>query len=58
MAQQLEVALVTMTVPLPAQHMRVRDKSMHNLGMGMTHEMRSVIHGVSGVMAVLGPHTQ
>jgi pimeloyl-ACP methyl ester carboxylesterase len=46
MARQLEAAPPTMAVPLPASYMKVRDKAMHELGVGTTHDMRSVITGV------------
>jgi len=46
MVQQLEAAPVAMTVPLPASYMRVRDKAMHSLGVGTTHEMKSVMSGI------------
>jgi len=46
MVRQLEAAPATMTIPLPASYMKVRDKAMHGLGVGTTHGMRSVITGV------------
>ena len=46
MVRQLEAGPVTMTIPLPASYMKVRDKAMHGLGVGTTREMRSVIPGV------------
>jgi len=46
MVGQLEAAPPTMTAPLPASYMRLRDKAMHELGVGTTHDMKSVITGV------------
>ncbi len=46
MVRQLEKAPVTMSVPLPASYMAVRDKAMHSLGVGTTHDMKSVITGI------------
>jgi pimeloyl-ACP methyl ester carboxylesterase len=46
MIRQLEAAPLSMTVPLPAAYMRLRDKAMHELGIGTTHHMKSVITGV------------
>ncbi|MBK6488474.1 MAG: alpha/beta hydrolase [Gemmatimonadetes bacterium] len=46
MVRQLEASPPTMTVPLPAGYMRLRDKAMHELGVGTTRDMRSVMRGV------------
>lgn len=46
MARKLESAALTMTVPLPAAYMALRDPAMHSLGIGTTHTMRSVMTGV------------
>jgi len=46
MVRQLEATPVTMTGPLPAGYMRLRDKAMHELGVGTTRDMRSVMRGV------------
>jgi pimeloyl-ACP methyl ester carboxylesterase len=46
MVQQLETAPPTMSVPLPAAYMKVRDSAMHDLGVGTTHDMKSVMTGV------------
>jgi pimeloyl-ACP methyl ester carboxylesterase len=46
MVQQLEAAPPTMSVPLPAAYMKVRDSAMHDLGVGTTHDMKSVMTGV------------
>ena len=46
MVRRLEAGPATMTIPLPASYMKVRDKAMHGLGVGTTREMRAVITGV------------
>jgi pimeloyl-ACP methyl ester carboxylesterase len=46
MVKQLEAAPLTMSVPLPASYMKVRDSAMHGLGVGTTHDMKSVMTGV------------
>jgi pimeloyl-ACP methyl ester carboxylesterase len=46
MVRQLEIAPPTMSTPLPASYMQVRDKAMHGLGVGTTRDMKSVITGV------------
>jgi pimeloyl-ACP methyl ester carboxylesterase len=46
MVAQLEAALPAMSVPLPASYMKVRDRAMHGLGVGTTHDMKSVITGI------------
>lgn len=46
MVRQLEAAPPTMSVPLPASYMKVRDKAMHGIGVGTTHKMKSEITGV------------
>jgi pimeloyl-ACP methyl ester carboxylesterase len=46
MVQRLEAALPALSVPLPAAYMKVRDRAMHDLGVGTTHEMKSVMMGV------------
>jgi pimeloyl-ACP methyl ester carboxylesterase len=46
MVKQLEAAAPTMSVPLPATYMKVRDNAMHDLGVGTTHDMKSVMTGV------------
>jgi pimeloyl-ACP methyl ester carboxylesterase len=46
MVHRLESAPPTMSVPLPASYMAIRDKAMHSLGVGTTRSMRSVITGV------------
>lgn len=46
MVQELEAALVTMTGGTPEAYLDVRDKGMHSLGIGTTHDMKSVITGL------------
>jgi pimeloyl-ACP methyl ester carboxylesterase len=46
MVAQLEATPLTMSVPLPAFYMKVRDSAMHGLGVGTTHDMKSVITGI------------
>jgi pimeloyl-ACP methyl ester carboxylesterase len=42
MAQRLESAPVGDTAPLPEAYLKVRDVAMHELGVGTTHDMKSV----------------
>jgi pimeloyl-ACP methyl ester carboxylesterase len=46
MIQKLQAASFEMKVPLPKAYMRLRDAAMHQLGIGTTRQMRSVISGV------------
>jgi pimeloyl-ACP methyl ester carboxylesterase len=46
MVKHLEAAPPTLSVPLPAAYMKVRDSAMHDLGVGTTHDMKSVMIGV------------
>jgi pimeloyl-ACP methyl ester carboxylesterase len=46
MVRKLESAPPTMTVPLPAGYEALRDEYMHSLGIGTTHEMKSVVTGI------------
>jgi pimeloyl-ACP methyl ester carboxylesterase len=46
MARRLEAAPPTMSVPLPASYMKLRDKAMHGLGVGTMRDMKSVMTGV------------
>jgi pimeloyl-ACP methyl ester carboxylesterase len=46
MARKLQVAPVTMTGGTPKAYLAVRDRAMHRLGVGTTHDMRSHISGV------------
>ncbi len=42
MAKRLEEAPIGDTAPLPDAYLRVRDLAMHELGVGTTHDMKSV----------------
>jgi pimeloyl-ACP methyl ester carboxylesterase len=46
MVRKLEAAPVTMTAGTPAAYLRVRDRAMHSLGVGTTHDMTSVLRGI------------
>ncbi len=46
MVGKLEAAPVTMSGPLPAAYMALRDDAMHRLGVGTTRDMNSVITGM------------
>jgi pimeloyl-ACP methyl ester carboxylesterase len=46
MVARLEAAAFDLAVPLPDAWMKLRDAAMHRLGVGTTHDMRSVLTGV------------
>jgi pimeloyl-ACP methyl ester carboxylesterase len=46
MARKLEAAPVTMIEGTPDAYLALRDGAMHSLGIGTTHDMKSVITGV------------
>ena len=46
MVSKLEAAPVTMTEGIPDAYRVLRDPAMHSLGIGTTHDMRSVISGI------------
>jgi pimeloyl-ACP methyl ester carboxylesterase len=46
MVRKLEKAPVTDSVPLPASYQAVRDVAMHSLGIGTTHDMKSIVTGL------------
>jgi pimeloyl-ACP methyl ester carboxylesterase len=46
MVRKLEAAPVTMTAGTPRGYLSVRDKAMHSLGVGTTHDMNSVLRGI------------
>jgi pimeloyl-ACP methyl ester carboxylesterase len=46
MVRKLEAASVTMTEGIPDAYLVLRDPAMHSLGIGTTHNMRSVISGI------------
>jgi pimeloyl-ACP methyl ester carboxylesterase len=44
--RKLQAAPPTPAPPLPDAYMALRDEAMHSLGVGTTHDMRSVVSGV------------
>jgi pimeloyl-ACP methyl ester carboxylesterase len=46
MVRKLEASPVTETVPLPDAYNSVRDVAMHKLGIGTTHDMKSIVTGL------------
>jgi pimeloyl-ACP methyl ester carboxylesterase len=46
MVEELEAAPVTLTGGTPEDYLGLRDKGMHSLGIGTTHEMDSVVTGL------------
>ena len=46
MVRRLEEAPVTDSVPLPDAYQSVRDVAMHSLGIGTTHDMKSIVSGL------------
>jgi pimeloyl-ACP methyl ester carboxylesterase len=46
MVRRLEKAPVTQEAGTPRDYLALRDKAMHTLGIGTTHDMRSVIAGI------------
>jgi pimeloyl-ACP methyl ester carboxylesterase len=46
MVQRLEAAGAPNSIPLPPAYDALRDDAMHSLGVGTTHEMKSVVTGV------------
>jgi pimeloyl-ACP methyl ester carboxylesterase len=46
MVRKLEAAPVTITSGVPDSYLVLRDGAMHSLGIGTTHEMKSVIGGI------------
>ena len=46
MVRKLEAAPVTINDPIPDAYYLLRDGAMHSLGIGTTHDMRSVISGI------------
>ena len=47
MVRKLRASPVTGEIPLPASYMAIRDKAMHQLGVGTTRDMTSVFAGTS-----------
>jgi pimeloyl-ACP methyl ester carboxylesterase len=46
MVRKLEAAPVTATAGTPAGYLALRDRAMHSLGAGTTHDMTSVLRGI------------
>jgi hypothetical protein len=46
LARRLEAAPVSLTGGIPDAYLAMRDKAMHRLGVGTTHDMKSVLSGV------------
>jgi len=46
MVKKLEASPVTMINGTPAGYAGIRDRAMHNLGIGTTHDMKSVVSGI------------
>ena len=46
MIRKLKAAPVSITLGTPDAYLAVRDKAMHSLGIGTTHDMKSVITGI------------
>jgi pimeloyl-ACP methyl ester carboxylesterase len=46
MVRQLEAAPVTMTGGTPQAYLALRDGAMHSLGIGTTHDMKSILTGI------------
>jgi len=46
MVRRLEEAPPTMSSPLPASYLALRDEAMHGIGVGTTRNMKSVITGI------------
>ncbi len=46
MVRKLEAAPVTIAGGTPPMYLALRDKAMHSLGIGTTHDMRSVLRGI------------
>ncbi len=46
MVRRLEEARVGDAIPLPDSYLKVRDVAMHELGVGTTHDMKSIVTGL------------
>jgi pimeloyl-ACP methyl ester carboxylesterase len=55
MVRKLEAAAVTMTAGTPHEYLKVRDRAMHSLGVGTTHDMTSVLRGIVWP-SLMSPH--
>jgi pimeloyl-ACP methyl ester carboxylesterase len=57
MVKKLEVAPVSLTNGAPIEYLAIRDKAMHSLGVGTTHDMKSVITGIFFPSLACGDYT-
>ncbi|MBA4385323.1 MAG: alpha/beta hydrolase [Anaerolinea sp.] len=46
MVQKLEAAPITLEAGIPDEYYALRDGAMHSLGIGTTHDMKSIISGI------------
>ena len=46
MVRRLEEARVGDAIPLPDSYLKIRDVAMHGLGVGTTHDMKSIVTGL------------
>ncbi|HON11740.1 MAG TPA: hypothetical protein PLE24_12800, partial [Chitinispirillaceae bacterium] len=46
MVKKLEASPVTLTEGVPRSYLIIRDIAMHDLGIGTTHDMKSVLWGI------------
>ena len=46
MVRRLEAARVGDAIPLPDSYLKIRDVAMHGLGVGTTHDMKSIVTGL------------
>lgn len=46
MVRKLEAAPVTVEDGIPYSYLRLRDEAMHSIGIGTTHDMKSIITGI------------
>jgi pimeloyl-ACP methyl ester carboxylesterase len=57
MVRRLHAAAVTETDGTPTNYLRIRDRAMHQLGIGTTHDMRAVITGIFLRSLLFGGYT-
>jgi pimeloyl-ACP methyl ester carboxylesterase len=57
MVRKLEAAPVTMSGGIPPGYLAVRDKAMHSLGVGTTHDMHSIVTGLVLPSLTFGEYT-
>lgn len=46
MVRRLEAVRVGDAIPLPNSYLKIRDVAMHGLGVGTTHDMKSIVTGL------------